>query len=40
LEVVIVKGKTDKIEKLANRLKATKGIKYATLNMASTGKEI
>ncbi len=40
LEVVIVKGKTEKIEKLSSRLKTTKGIKYATLNMASTGKEI
>lgn len=40
LEVVIVKGKSEKIQKLANKLKTTKGIKYETLNMASTGKEI
>ena len=40
LEVVIVKGNTIEIEKLSRRLKTTKGIKYATLNMASTGKEI
>ena len=40
LEVVIVKGKTSEIEKLSRRLKTTKGIKYSTLNMASTGKEI
>ena len=40
LEVVIVKGNTIEIEKLSRRLKTTKGIKYATLNMASTGKDI
>ena len=40
LEVVIIKGKTSEIEKLSRRLKTTKGIKYSTLNMASTGKEI
>ena len=40
LEVVIVKGKTREIQTLANKLKAIKGIKYTTLNMASTGKEI
>ena len=40
LEVVIVKGKPREIEKLTCKLKATKGIKYTSLNMASTGKEI
>ena len=40
LEIVIIKGPTKKIVDLARRLKTTKGIKYSTLNMASTGKEI
>jgi len=40
LEIVVVKGKSEKIEKLAQELKATKGVKYGSLTMATTGKEI
>ncbi len=40
LEVVIVKGKPKEVEELARKLKTTKGIKYCSLNMATTGKEI
>ncbi len=38
LEVVIVRGKPEKVQELAERLKATKGVKYASLSAASTGK--
>ena len=40
LEVVIVKGKPKEVEELTRKLKTTKGIKYCSLNMATTGKEI
>ena len=40
LEVVIVKGETKDIVSLERKLKTTKGIKYSTLNMASTGQNI
>jgi len=36
----VVKGKSKEIEKLAQKLKATKGVKYGSLTMATTGKEI
>jgi len=40
LEVVIAKGEPEKIKKLANKLKSTKGVKHSTLTMATTGEEI
>ena len=40
LEVVIVKGQPKKVEELAHKLKATKGVKYASLAAASTGKTL
>lgn len=40
LEVVIIKGKPDKIEELTNRLKSIKGVKHCAISMATTGKEI
>ena len=40
LEIVTVKGKPGEIEKLTNKLKSTKGIKLASLTIATTGKEI
>jgi len=40
LEVIIIKGQTKEIVSLERKLKTTKGIKYSTLNMATTGKEI
>ena len=40
LEVIIVKGKSKEIERLAQKLKATKGVIHTSLNMTTTGKEI
>ncbi|MEW6685401.1 MAG: nickel-responsive transcriptional regulator NikR [Candidatus Edwardsbacteria bacterium] len=40
LEIVVVKGNPKEIEKLAYRLKSTKGVKHGSLTMATTGKEI
>jgi len=38
LEIVVVRGKAGKIQKLAAALKAVKGIKHAEIMMATTGK--
>jgi len=38
LEIVAVKGKSGKVSKLADTLKALKGVKHGSLNMSSTGK--
>lgn len=40
LEVVVVKGKPQKVEELFNKLRATKGVKHGALNMTTTGKEV
>lgn len=40
LETIVVKGKPNVIEKLANNLKSTKGVMYGALTMASTGKRL
>ncbi|MEO0254964.1 MAG: nickel-responsive transcriptional regulator NikR [candidate division WOR-3 bacterium] len=40
LEIVLAKGKPKDIETLANKLKSTKGVKYSSLSIATTGKEI
>lgn len=40
LEVVVVKGKTHKVQELFEKLRASKGVKHGTLNMATTGKEV
>jgi CopG family transcriptional regulator, nickel-responsive regulator len=40
LEVVIVRGRPREVEDLANTLKATKGVKYASLAAASTGHDL
>lgn len=40
LEIVIVRGATADVETLADKLKATKGVKYLSLAAASTGKNI
>ena len=39
-EIVVVKGKPNKLEELANKLKAAKGVKHASLSLATTGKEV
>lgn len=40
LEIIAVRGKAQKVRKLAEMLKAVKGIKHGTLSMSSTGKDI
>lgn len=40
MEIVVVKGNPKGIEKLAHKLKSTKGVKHGSLTMATTGKEI
>ena len=40
LEVVIVKGRAIKIQEMADRVRAVRGIKDASLNMSSTGKSL
>ncbi|MFH1678207.1 MAG: nickel-responsive transcriptional regulator NikR [Candidatus Omnitrophota bacterium] len=38
LEIVAIKGNPKEAQKLADTLKATNGVKHATLSMSSTGK--
>ncbi len=40
LEVVVVKGKPKEVESLADRLKATKGVKHSSLIMTTIGKHV
>jgi CopG family nickel-responsive transcriptional regulator len=40
LEIIAVKGKPKEIEKLTFKLKSVKGVKYGSLSMATTGREI
>jgi len=40
LEIVVVKGKPRDVEALARKLKTTKGVKHASLAMATTGKGV
>lgn len=40
LEIVAIKGAAADVQKLADTLKAVKGIKHMTLGMSSTGKNI
>ncbi len=40
LEIVVVRGKPRGVEKLFQKMKATKGIKHGSLTMATTGKGI
>jgi len=40
LEVIIVKGEAGSVCELANRLKATRGVKTSELTSASTGKKL
>ncbi len=39
-EIVVVKGRPHKLEELANKLKSAKGVKHASLSLATTGKEV
>jgi len=40
LEIIAVRGSPKEAEKLADTLKAVKGVKHGVLSMSSTGKEI
>ncbi|MEW6686135.1 MAG: nickel-responsive transcriptional regulator NikR [Candidatus Edwardsbacteria bacterium] len=40
LEIVVVRGKSKEVEKLANTLRAVKGVKHGRLSISSTGREI
>jgi len=40
LEIVAAKGKAETVRKLADALRSIKGVRHATLSMASTGREI
>jgi len=40
LEIVVVRGKPKEVRELAGKMKATKGVKYASLSAASTGKNL
>jgi len=40
LEIVVVKGKVNEVRKLADGLRATKGVKHTALTMSTTGKEV
>ena len=40
LEVLVVKGKSQKVKEIADQLIATKGVKHGKLVMTSTGKDL
>ncbi|HDL65089.1 MAG TPA: nickel-responsive transcriptional regulator NikR [Proteobacteria bacterium] len=40
LEAIILKGRSEKIRRLADLLKALRGVKHCSLNMSTTGKKI
>lgn len=40
LEVIVVRGRTKKVQDLFKRLRACKGVKHGELNMATTGKGV
>ncbi len=40
LEVLVVKGKVNKIKSIADKLISTRGVKHGKLTMTTTGKEL
>ncbi len=40
LEIIVVKGKPREVQDLANKLRATKGVKHGQLTAATTGKDL
>ena len=40
LEIIVVRGKPTEARELADKLRATKGVKYGALSIATTGKEL
>jgi CopG family nickel-responsive transcriptional regulator len=39
-EIIVVRGKPIEVSELADKLRATKGVKYGSLSIATTGKEL
>ena len=40
LEIIVVRGKPRGVKELADKLRATKGVKYGVLSIATTGEEL
>jgi len=40
LEIIVMKGKSQDLRAAADKLKTVKGVKYASLSIASTGKNL
>jgi len=40
LEVIIMRGRPAEVQRLANKLKATRGVKHCQLTMATTGSQL
>jgi len=40
LEIIVVRGKPTEARELADKLRAAKGVKYGSLSIATTGKEL
>ncbi|MBU1062376.1 MAG: nickel-responsive transcriptional regulator NikR [Candidatus Omnitrophica bacterium] len=40
LEVIIVKGRSEKIKRLSDKLRAVKGVKHGSLTLTTLGKEL
>jgi len=40
LEIIAVRGNPEQVQRLADTLKAIKGVKHGTLSMSSTGKDM
>jgi len=40
LEIIVVKGRMDRIDKLSSKLKSIKGVKHASLSRSTLGKDI
>ncbi len=40
LEVIVLKGKASEVKKLADKLVATKGVKFGKLTLATTGRKL
>jgi CopG family transcriptional regulator, nickel-responsive regulator len=40
LEIIAVKGEAKRIEELANKMRAAKGVKHGALTVTSTGKDM
>jgi len=40
LEIIVVKGRIDRIDELSSKLKSIKGVKHATLSRSTLGKNI